>query len=129
MDSQLRPLESKVEYIYRTLQWLIPQIRGAQQTIRSGQAMGLPQSQSGGGSVYVCAPSSSIAAASAAPGTGTPGGPVNTTIYQIQSGVYVSIGTANVYNAMLTATAGGGRVLIVIPNGDGSYLAVAQSCT
>jgi hypothetical protein len=49
------------------------------------------------------------------------------TIYQVSSGSLSSIGTATVYNFYPSATVAS-KVLFVVPDGSGGYVAVSQSC-
>jgi len=127
-EQQLRAVEAKVDYLYRFVtDTLYPAVKAALQGVR-GTYQQPTTSTSGGGGAFVCVPISAIGAASDIPGVGTPGGPALANIYQIQSGAYALVASsAYVYNAMLSATTVN-HVLVVLPNGDGSYLAVSQSC-
>jgi hypothetical protein len=130
MEGQFRSLESKVEWLYRAvMDWILPQLRGAQQGIRGLYDQPTASVTTAGSDVYVCAPAGSIAAATGAPGAG--GSPAMTTadVYVISGGTYVlQTASATVYNAMLSATTAG-RVLVLGLNPDGTYTAISQSCT
>jgi hypothetical protein len=49
-------------------------------------------------------------------------------VYRVNAGALVSVGTATVYNFYPAATVAS-KVLEVSANGDGTFSAVAQSCT
>jgi hypothetical protein len=131
MEGQFRSLEGKVEYLYRAVvDWILPQLRGAQQGIRGLYQQPIGEITTTGLGVFYCAPGSAIGGASGVPGVGAPGGPVAANVYAINAGAYTLVATgADVYNAMVSATTAG-RVLAVAQNADGTtYTAIAQSCT
>lgn len=76
-----------------------------------------------------CVPSGTIAGGTLPP-SGAPGGPLTgQTIYAEAGGVYTALsGTFDVY-CNYPAGVASGKLLAVIPNADGSYRALAQSCS
>lgn len=97
---------------------------------RLEQSQWMPDSGSGGGDatgVFVAVTGGGgIGAASAAPGGGTPG-TANLTIYRISSGAYASVGAKDIYNPFPDAI-GGTKLIVVSPNGDGTYTVVSEAC-
>jgi hypothetical protein len=128
VEDRMRGLERRVEDLLRLVQdTILPQLRGTQQGIQGlYQQPSSTTSGTTGGFECVC-PGGGIAAASGNPGTGAPSsGTAN--IYQIQSGSYVlMVSGGTVYNSMPNACTAG-YVLNLVPNGDGTYLAVSQAC-
>jgi hypothetical protein len=129
IENRLYALEQRVEYLMRLLQDLLPQLRSAQQNARNAFAQWNPGGGSGGASVYVCVLGAALPAGTA-PAGGAPGSLAAQTIYRIADGgaSYTTVGTATVYNPYLSAGTSG-RIVTVIPNPDGSYTAIGQSCT
>lgn len=122
-------LEQRVLRLENMLQAALQQLAQLQQLVgQLGQnqyAVTSPgQGGAGGGAnALMCTPSSAIAA-------GTPGGPLTgQTIYQITGGALASITTVgqvyNPYGAGVVA----GKMITVQANSDGTYTAIAQSCT
>lgn len=81
----------------------------------------------GGGSVFFCLPTTLSGASGSWPSP-TPGSQTGLTIYQVSGTSITSVGTATVYN-WYPATPAASKVLMVVPDGSGAFVAVAQSCT
>jgi hypothetical protein len=127
-EGQFRALEQKVEWLYRAvMDWILPQLRGAQQGIRGTYQQPTSSSTTAGADVYVACPAGSISPASGCPGAGAPGlGTAD--VYVISGGAYVlQTPGATIYNAMPDATTGG-WLLILGLNPDGTYTAISQAC-
>jgi hypothetical protein len=124
-EQRVYTLEQRVEYVLRYLQDLLDQIRAAAQNARNAYAQAQPGG-TGGSGVYFCLPTSLAGATGTWPSL-TPGSQ-SLAVYQVNAGALVSVGTATVYNFYPAATSAS-LVLSVTPNGDGTFSAVAQSCT
>jgi hypothetical protein len=123
-EARIRRLEDQLRDVLQA----ITEIRAQLGKIAQDQFAGGGGYGGGGGGVgaYFCLPTS-LGGASGTWPTLTPGSQ-SLTIYQVVSGALSSVGTATVYNFYPAATVAS-KVLQVEPNGDGSYSAVAQSCT
>jgi hypothetical protein len=119
ISTRLGALEARVEYLFRLLQDLTQQLRGAQQ---QGKGIGsaMPNVPSGGGGgAFKC-----VSAAGTAAGSSS-----TETILQLTAGSFASIGTATIYNPMPADAIPSGHTVALTAVGDGSYMAVSVSCT
>jgi hypothetical protein len=129
IENRLNQAESKLENLYRRVLDLAAAVRSAAQTARaaSQQASGSPGGS--GGTAYVCVPSASVPAATAAPGAGTPGSLGGQTIYQVSSGAYTSVTTSGtISNVSPSSSLASGKVTLLGQNPDGTYTALSQVC-
>jgi hypothetical protein len=124
LEARTKRLEDELEDARR----LIRELQTEVGKIRQDQFAASPAGGGGGGGagVFFCLPTSLGGATGSWP-TLTPGSQ-SLTVYQVVGGALSSIGTATVKNFYPAATVAS-KVLEVTPNGDGTYSAVAQSCT
>ena len=118
IESRIKLVEERVEYLYRQLQAVLQQVRAALNQLN--QVGGSGGGGSGSGSVYTCSPSGTIAA-----GGSLGGQTVN--LYQAGSNTALT-GTYTIYNPMGGATVVT-KTLIVLPDGLGNFVAITQSCS
>jgi hypothetical protein len=101
-----------------------------QQLGKLAQNQWVPGTMGGGGgaatAIYFCLPTSLAGATGTWPSL-TPA-TQSLTVYQVVSGSLSSIGTATVKNYFPAATAAS-KVLLVLPDGAGNFIATAQSCS
>ncbi len=120
MSDRLSQLEARFERLLLDAQDIRRKLAQALQQIRDIQAV-----PAGGGytptTVYYIAP---VVIAAGGSVTGQ-------TVYQLLGGTPTTVSTsATVYNVMADATSATvTSPIIIIPNGDGTYLAVSQGCT
>jgi hypothetical protein len=127
-EQRLGALESRVEYLIRYLQDLIPQLRNAQQSARTANQQ-YPSFGAGvSGSALFCQPSGIV---SGATGSWPTLSPISFTadVYSV-SGTTITIlaASATIYN-WFPASLAASKVVYVVPDGAGNYVAVTQSCT
>lgn len=125
--NRLFQVEERIGQFIRDLQDLLNRLVRLEQNpwLQQGPASG----GSSGTSVYVCVPGTAIAAATGAPGSGSPSSITNQTVYLISGGSYSTVSTtATIYNAYLGSVVSG-KVCTLGPNGDGTYTVLGQSCT
>jgi hypothetical protein len=121
-------LETRLAALERILDALATQLG----TIAQNQWTGTTPGSGVGGAAsnfLVCSPTGSLPAASGNPGTGVPGGPLAAqNVYRVNAGAWSLLtSTASIYNPMTSATVAS-KGLVVLPNADGTYSAVTQSC-
>jgi hypothetical protein len=123
MGTELEARLIRLELIVRAWQPYITKIEGRitelEQQTRSSTGGGYGGGSSASGTFYI------------APVVIAAGGSVaGQTVYYLLAGAATVItASGTVYNKMAVATvAGTGQTIIVGPNGDGTYLAISQSC-
>ena len=128
VESRLGALESRVEYLVRYLQDLLPQLRSAQQSARTANQQYPYTSVGSGGGTFFCQPSGTVSGAS---GTWPSITPVSFTanVYQGTAGSLTLVtSSATIWNycaASLVAS----KTCPVIADGSGAYAVYTQSCT
>ena len=125
IEQRLGQLEARFEAELRQIEDMLTQLRAAQQVARNAYSQWQP---SGGGAsgVYFCLPTSLPGATGSWPSL-TPGSQ-NLSVYQAAGASLTLVGTFTVYNWYPAAPAAS-KVLQVVSDGAGNYVAVAQSCT
>jgi uridylate kinase len=83
----------------------------------------------GGGGVFYFSPTAALSGPAGAPGTGSPTSLANQHIYAISGGAWSSVSTTATVSCGLPSGIVATKTCICIPNGDGTYSAIAQSCT
>jgi hypothetical protein len=127
LSAQIQWLEQTVGDLVRRMTEVLRRLARLEQQIWAAAAGG----GGGGGSssCYVCVPSASVAAATGAPGSGTPGSLGGQTIYQVSSGAYTSVTTSGtIYNVSPSSSLASGKVTLLGQNPDGTYTALSQVC-
>jgi hypothetical protein len=126
-ETRIQALETRVEYLIRWIQDLIPQINNANQTARNAFSQ-YPNNSGGGGTgaFFALSTSGSWGATGTFP-TLTPGS-ISTTVYQASGTSLTSLGTFTIYN-WFPASPVASKVILVEPDGAGNYVVVTQSCT
>lgn len=122
-ESRIRLLEDAVKRAWRAIQNLLDRMTRAENRL-----MSLPGGGGSGGAgagVFFCLPTTLGAATGTWPSL-TPGSQ-SLTIYVAQGTTLSSLGTSTVYN-WYPATPAASKVLLVLPDGAGNYVATAQSC-
>ena len=120
LEQRIRNLEIQLTGQVAAIQSLQAQTAALAQNSRTTQQSPFGGGSGTGGSIY-----------SIAPVVITGGGNVTgQTVYALVSGTSTALGgTWTVYNQMAAATvATAGKTILVVPNGDGTFTAVAQSC-
>lgn len=88
----------------------------------------MPPSASGSANVFFFIPGTAMSGTGVAPPSGMPSSLTGQTVYQISSGSFITATTnGTVYCAMPSGVASG-FVTVLLPNGDGTYSAIGQSC-
>lgn len=128
IDNRLGALETRCDYIYRWVLALVQQVNAANQGVRQAQANYPASSGSSGGGVYVCYPSSGISGATWSSDAPSSPGSASLTVYQVQGTTVTSMGTNTVYN-WLPAAVVASKACYCLPDGDGNYITVSQSCS
>lgn len=129
IESQLRTLALRVEYLYRLITALQAQLTNARQ-----QLTAVWQTTSGGGSsstgprYYCVAPSSGSWGATWTSGAPVTPGSFTATVYQIAGSTITSMGSQTVNN-WYPASPVVSLVIQVMPDGSGDYQVLAQSCS
>jgi hypothetical protein len=118
-EQRIIRLEQLLQFQADAINRLQGDVANLKQQVRVSQAGGYGGG-GGGGGIFWIGP-----VAIAANGNVT-----NQTVYMLSGGSTLTISTtATVYNVMAVATVStAGKNIIVAPNGDGTYLAVTQSC-
>jgi hypothetical protein len=125
VEFRLLRVENDLTAIKRQLDDIFQQLGKIAQNQFAPGNVGLG-SGGGGGNTFFCLPTALGAATGTWPSL-TPASQ-SLTVYQVVSGALSSVGSATVYNFYPAATVAS-KVLQVKANGDGTYSAVAQSCT
>jgi hypothetical protein len=125
LETRLAALERRFENLKFDEEQLKAQVKAALQTARNAYGQWTPQG-SANGSVYFCLPTTLGGATGSWPSL-TPASQ-SLTVYQVKGTSISSLGTFTVYNWYPAAPAAS-KVLLVLPDGAGSFVAVAQSCT
>ena len=123
-DSRIKLLEQSLKEMFRTTQSLLERMARAEERI-----MAIPGGGGGGGGtsgVFFCLPTTLGGATGSWPSL-TPSSQ-NLTVYMVSGTTISSVGTFTVYNWYPAAPAAS-KVLLVLPDGSGNYVAVGQSCT
>jgi hypothetical protein len=119
IESRIKLVEERVEYLYRQLQQVLQQVRAALNQLNQVGGGGSGGSSSSG-IAYTCTPNNTIAG----------GGNLATqTINLFQAGTGTALtGTYTLYNPY-GASVASGKVCTVMPDGIGNFVVIAQSCT
>ena len=121
----------KLEQALRQIQQLIAALQTKLGQVAQNQFSGGQTGGGGGGNTFpvLCSPTAVIAGATGPPATGTPGGPLaGQDVFQISGGVFTSAATSvNLYNGMQAAVVAT-KTCLCLPNSDGTYTVVSQSC-
>jgi hypothetical protein len=127
-ETRIQALETRVEYIIRWIQDLIPQINSANQTARNAFSQYPDTSGGGGGGAFFCLPSSAVSGATGTWPTLTATS-FTADVYQSASGSLTLVASgATIYNEFPAGLAAS-KVCFCVPDGAGNYVVVTQSCT
>lgn len=127
IESRVKAVEERVEWLIRQVQDLIPQMRNAAQTARAASATYGGGGGGGGGGVFFCFPSAGV---SGAGGTWPAISPVSFTadVYTVAGGsITLSASSAtcwNYFGAPLVAS----KIVALAADGTGAFDALTQSC-
>jgi hypothetical protein len=127
IENRLGQLEGRFERLLLDIDLIKQQLRAAEQNAHNAFGQH-PTGGTGGSSEAFCCVLSAALPAGTPPAGGAPGTLATQTIYRITTSGYTAVGgTATVVNAMPTAGISG-RLVLLVPNADGSYTAYSQAC-